>query len=207
MIKFRFLLILILTASVFSCKKRVLNTKTVASINSFENEIIIDAIEVDKKEIILNQIEGTWYYKEKPFSGYAVKYYPNNSLAEKTGFSKGKREGVSKKWSESGQLRLEFNFKNNRISGDYKTWWENGVLAEESTYEKGIMQGVQKRWYSTGVMAKLRNIVDGRENGKQQAWLENGKLYVNYEAKNGRIFGLRRANSCYKLEDEKVITK
>ena len=39
----------------------------------------------------------------------------------------------------------------------------------------------------------------------QKAWLKNGKLYVNYEAKNGRIFGMRRANACYKLEDEIII--
>jgi hypothetical protein len=38
----------------------------------------------------------------------------------------------------------------------------------------------------------------------QQAWLENGTLYVNYEAKNGRIFGMNRANLCYKLKNEKV---
>jgi len=207
MMKFRFFLILFLTAGLFSCKKSVLNTKKIISKNSTEKQIIITDVEVLKREIILNQIKGTWYYKEVPFSGYAVKYYPNDTLAEKTGFFKGKREGVSKKWSEKGQLRLQLNFNNNRFEGTYKTWWENGVLAEESTYVKGIMQGVQKKWYPTGVLSKLRNIVDGKENGKQQAWLENGKLYVNYEKKNGRIFGLKRANSCYKLENEKVITK
>jgi hypothetical protein len=44
----------------------------------------------------------------------------------------------------------------------------------------------------------------GKEEGLQQAWLENGKIYVNYEAKNGRIFGMNRANLCYKLKNEKV---
>ena len=57
----------------------------------------------------------------------------------------------------------------------------------------------------TGQIAKLRNLVDGKERGVQKAWLANGKLYVNYEAKNGRVFGMRRANSCYKLEDEVII--
>jgi len=41
----------------------------------------------------------------------------------------------------------------------------------------------------------------------QKAWLKNGTLYVNYEAKNGRVFGMRRANSCYKLEDETILRK
>ena len=57
-----------------------------------------------------------------------------------------------------------------------------------------------------GQLAKQRQLVDGHETGLQQAWLQNGTLYVNYEAKNGRVFGMQRANSCYKLEDEKIIT-
>ena len=69
------------------------------------------------------------------------------------------------------------------------------------------MQGVSKEWFSNGQLSKLRNLVDGKENGFQKAWLQNGKLYVNYEAKNGRIFGMRRANSCVRLEDEVVIRK
>ncbi len=38
----------------------------------------------------------------------------------------------------------------------------------------------------------------------QQAWLKNEKMYVNYEAKSVKIFGMRQANSCYKLENEDV---
>jgi len=54
---------------------------------------------------------------------------------------------------------------------------------------------------------KSRNFVDGKEHYFQKAWLANGKLNVNYEAKNGCIFGMRRANSCYRLEDEVIIRK
>jgi hypothetical protein len=38
----------------------------------------------------------------------------------------------------------------------------------------------------------------------QKAWLENGTIYVNYEAKNGRVFGMKRANLCYQLKNEKI---
>jgi antitoxin component YwqK of YwqJK toxin-antitoxin module len=47
-------------------------------------------------------------------------------------------------------------------------------------------------------------IVNGQEEGMQKAWRENGKIYNNYEAKNGRIFGLKRASLCFQLEDEIV---
>ena len=70
-----------------------------------------------------------------------------------------------------------------------------------------MKEGVEREWYATGVLAKQRNLDNGQESGLQKAWLENGTLYVNYEARNGRIFGMRKANSCYKLEDEIIITK
>ncbi|MEM7512572.1 MAG: toxin-antitoxin system YwqK family antitoxin, partial [Bacteroidota bacterium] len=46
------------------------------------------------------------------------------------------------------------------------------------------------------------HLVGGKEEGLQQAWRENGKIYNNYEAKNGRIFGLKRANLSYELDNE-----
>ena len=61
---------------------------------------------------------------------------------------------------------------------------------------------MQWEWYQSGSTFKKINLVDGREEGLQQSWRENGKLYSNYEAKNGRIFGLKRANLCYQLKDE-----
>ncbi|EPR68296.1 hypothetical protein [Cyclobacterium qasimii] len=44
----------------------------------------------------------------------------------------------------------------------------------------------------------------GREEGLQQAFRKNGELFANYEAKDGRIFGLKRAVLCVGLEDEVV---
>ena len=158
-----------------------------------------------KEELTLNQLEGTWYYKNSPYDGYSIALHENGTLAEKVGFIKGKREGEAQKWSEAGVLRVAYHYKNNRLEGSYKSWWENGQLAQEANYVNGNMNGVEKKWYADGQLAKERQLVNGREEGLQKAWLKNGTLYVNYEAKNGRIFGLRRANSCYQLEDEVVI--
>ncbi|MEO9480030.1 MAG: toxin-antitoxin system YwqK family antitoxin [Maribacter dokdonensis] len=158
-----------------------------------------------KEELTLNQLEGTWYYKNSPYDGYALTLHENGTLAEKVGFVKGKREGIAKRWSVNEVLRVEFHYKNNRLEGSYKTWWENGQLAQEANYLNGKMDGVERKWYPDGQLAKERQLVNGREEGLQKAWLQNGTLYVNYEAKNGRIFGLRRANSCYQLEDEVVV--
>ena len=170
-------------------------------------EINIQNVEVLKDSLVLNGNKGIWYYKNQPFTGYSVKYHANDTLMQKVGFYNGKKEGVAKTWFNNGVLKLESHYKQNKLEGSYISWWNNGVLAMDTNYTNGKLQGIQKQWYYTGVLAKQRNLVDGKENGIQQAWLKNGKMYVNYEAKNGRIFGMRRANSCYQLENEVIITK
>lgn len=165
------------------------------------------AVIVNKDSLILNGNKGVWSYKNQPFTGYAVRFYANDSLKEKTGFLNGKKQGVYNVWFENGVLKLESNYNQNTLEGTYKAWWNNGVLASETNYVKGKKQGVEQKWFSNGELSKKSNLLEGKEDGLQQAWLENGKLYVNYEAKNGRIFGMRRANSCYQLKDEVVIRK
>ena len=168
-------------------------------------DMVISNVEVSKQDLVLNQVEGKWYYKNQPYNGYSVKFHTNDTLAERLGFINGKREGVARRWSENGVLRVESTYHQNKLVGVYKSWWENGVLAEESHYVNGLKQGEEKQWYATGQLSKVRQMAEGKEEGLQKAWLPNGKLYVNYEAKNGRIFGMLRANSCYKLEDEVVV--
>jgi antitoxin component YwqK of YwqJK toxin-antitoxin module len=186
------------------CKDAVVDNKNVGMAIVAEKTLAIENIEVLKKELILNQLEGKWYYKNVPFSGYSLVFYSNDTLAEKIGFVNGKREGIARQWSEKGVLRVESDYKHNRLDNVYKTWWDNGVLSSQSNYIACIKQGIEEEWYPTGQLAKQRQLIDGQEQGLQKAWLQNGTLYVNYEAKNGRIFGMRKANSCYKLENEVV---
>jgi antitoxin component YwqK of YwqJK toxin-antitoxin module len=187
-----------------SCQETQEDTAQAASLAMVEEAVVIDSVEVLKSDLKLNQVEGIWYYKNEPYSGYALRFYSNDTLAESLGFNEGKREGVARTWSEQGVLRTQSYYKHNRLEGVYESWWENGNLAAQTNYEKGVKQGVEKEWYQSGERSKIRQLLDGKEDGMQKAWLPNGKLYVNYEAKNGRIFGMRRANSCYTLKDEVI---
>ncbi|WP_144894896.1 toxin-antitoxin system YwqK family antitoxin [Lutibacter sp. Hel_I_33_5] len=169
------------------------------------NTIKIIDFKVDKKELRLDQNKGVWFYQNVPFNGFAISYFDNNQLKEKTGFYNGKRQGIVKKWFSSGNIKLEYFYNQNRIEGLYKSWWDNGQKSSELIYTNGVQNGIEKKWYPSGKIAKIRNVLNGKENGLQKAWLENGKLYVNYEAKNGRVYGLRRANKCYQLKNEKLV--
>lgn len=199
------LFLFILFIYLFGCKETPISKGNTAKNIVKGKTIVIDSIEVSKKELVLNQMEGKWYYKNQPYNGYSVKFHSNGALEERLGFYKGKREGIAKRWSKNGVLRVRSYYNQNKLVEGYKSWWKNGTLSKECYYVNGIKQGVEKQWHPNGVLAKLRHIVDGQENGMQQAWLKNGALYVNYEAKNGRIFGLMRSNLCYQLKDEVVV--
>jgi hypothetical protein len=46
------------------------------------------------------------------------------------------------------------------------------------------------------------------DHGKEisgKGWRENGELYMNYQIKNGRRYGLANANLCYSLSNENVV--
>ncbi|MFB9052289.1 toxin-antitoxin system YwqK family antitoxin [Formosa undariae] len=198
--KTRYLIAFFSLLFLIGCHTKTAEKREVAT----EAPLEINNLEVLKADLVLNQLEGRWYYKDKPYFGYSVTYHANDTLAERIGFVNGKREGLARRWSDKGILRVELYYKNNRLNGAYKTWWDNTVLSSQTYYENGVKQGFEKEWYPTGQLAKHRQLVNGKENGLQKAWLKNGTLYVNYEAKNGRIFGMKRANSCYTLENEVI---
>lgn len=173
--------------------------------NKKQKPITIDTkIIIHKDSLVLNGNEGNWYYKNKKYNGYAVKYYPNNTLKEKVGFYNGKKQGVYNYWFSNGTIKLESNYNQNVLIGSYTAFWSNGKKALETFYVNGKKEGVERQWYPEGNLSKVRNLVKDREEGLQKAWLKNGAIYVNYEAKNGRVFGMKRANLCYQLKNEKI---
>ncbi|MCG1035473.1 toxin-antitoxin system YwqK family antitoxin [Polaribacter sargassicola] len=192
--------IILLLIFIVGCKTA--NKEKTVSINKIieidQNNI------VHKDSLILNGNQGNWYYKNKLYNGFAVKYYSNGILKEKTGFYNGKKQGAYKVWFNNGVLKLESHYHQNTLEGSYKTWWVNGVLSSTVKFVKGKKEGEEKQWYSDGSLSKQRNLVNGKENGIQKGWLKNGKIYINYEAKNGRTFGMKRANLCYQLKNEEV---
>jgi antitoxin component YwqK of YwqJK toxin-antitoxin module len=198
--KFNTLFLIIFSLFITSCNSSKNNKK-----RSILKEIVIDStLVIHKDSLFLNGNEGKWYFKKKLFNGFAIKYYGNNSLKEKTGFVNGKKQGVYKVWFKNGALKLASHYNKNTLEGSYKTWWINGNLSSDVNFVKGKKEGIEKQYYSDGSLSKERNFLKGSENGLQRAWLQNGKIYVNYEAKNGRTFGLQRAKLCYQLKDENV---
>ncbi|MFY0604832.1 MAG: toxin-antitoxin system YwqK family antitoxin [Flavobacteriaceae bacterium] len=184
-----------------SCNLQTTKSKFVVSAKKINN------ISIVKEQVILDPLKGQWFYKDKPFNGFAVAYFENEKLSEKIGFFNGRREGSFFKYFKDGSIKSEGYYINNMLHGVKRNYFKNGNLFSESNYVNGKRDGLQKTWFIDGQLAKKKNLHKGKEKGLQQAWLKNGKLYINYEAKNGRVFGLKRANLCYTLQNEKIVQK
>lgn len=164
----------------------------------------ISSIYVDKKELKLDNLKGQWYYNQKPFNGFAVTYHKNDTLSEKIGYYNGRKEGLAFQFFKNGDTLKKAFYIANKLHGKKLNYFQSGNLISESNYVKGKRHGEQKIWYDNGQLAKKKHLNMGKEDGIQQAWLKNGDIYVNYQAVNGRIFGLNRSNLCYTLKNEKI---
>lgn len=176
--------------------------------NDFGISMKINDIEVLKDSLRLIPEKGLVFYKDEPFSGISIEYYPDDlSLAERMPYHEGIKHGHTQKWFEDGLLSYEAYYDKGQLIDSSRTWWKNGNIRSQSFYIDGEIHGTQRQWYISGALFKELNYNMGVEEGMQKAWRENGKIYNNFETKNGRIFGLKRANLCFSLDNEEIKTK
>ena len=80
--------------------------------------------------------------------------------------------------------------------GHRVTRWPGGGVRVDATYDRGALAGEYRTYYESGAPYELRHYVDGREEGSQQSWTEAGELYLNYDMRDGRRYGLVNAKPC-----------
>jgi antitoxin component YwqK of YwqJK toxin-antitoxin module len=112
--------------------------------------MVVSETEMPKDSLILNQLEGKWYYESKPYNGFALIFYSDGSIEERIGFSEGKKWGRAQKFYKDGSRKYEAYYKANRKDGLAKNWSKEGVLIAESNFMDGVVHGVQRTWYSSG---------------------------------------------------------
>ena len=81
-------------------------------------------------------------------------------------------------------------------NGHVLTFWPDGHPRSDATYRDDAYAGTYRTWYESGGAYELRHSVNGHESGLQQSWTEKGELYLNYEVRNGRRFGLVNPAPC-----------
>lgn len=194
---------ILLTLSLQSCNEKKENSP-------LGNQIVkifeIPKITVLKSALVYNHNVSIWSLNDSPFSGFAISYYENGNLKEKFGILNGKKQNKSSQWFSDGNLKNISHYHQGKLHGEKKVWssGKTNILLAHLQFKEGQAHGKQKKWYPTGELHKKLNLNNGKEEGIQQAYRKNGALYANYEAREGRIFGLKKTALCYGLEDENI---
>lgn len=161
---------------------------------------------IEKSKLDYNPKNSLWTLNGMRYSGYALSYFRDGELAQKLGILNGKKQNDCTDWYPDGHTKFLSTYHQGKLHGVKKSWSMDGAhhLLTHYNYHLGKAHGSQKQWYNTGELYKVLNLQNGREEGLQQAFRKNGVVYANYEARAGRIFGLKRAALCFELEDEVV---
>lgn len=199
---FPFLLICLL---LISCSKDRTTTHNSLAVVS-EEAVMIPEKKVDHSLVHFDKNTSTYKLDDQLYSGYLVSLHANGVLKEKIGILNGRKQNLTEKWHPDGSLQLKSNYHQGKLHGEKKMWLpgSDNTLVAHYNYYKGKAHGMQTQWYPSGEFYKKLHLKMGIEEGIQQAFRKTGELYANYEAKNGRIYGLKKAALCYGLEDEKV---
>jgi antitoxin component YwqK of YwqJK toxin-antitoxin module len=104
-------------------------------------------------------------------------YHPNGAMKSRVQIRDGMRQGVEHRWHSNGRLAAVRTFANDVLHGQSRSWYADG-----SPYEE--------RWYA-----------GGQEAGAQRAYAPDGVMYLNYEMRNGRRFGMVNARPCLRAAE------
>ncbi len=163
---------------------------------------VIPAITLRSDNLHLKLLNGQWFYHDTLFSGRLEDFYTSGILKSRQSFYKGREEGWLIEWFESGQRASQRYYRTGEKEGVHKGWWENGMPRFAYHFSSGKYHGDFSEWMVNGRLAKQIIYKDGNEvSGK--AWRDNGKLYMSFEVRGGRRYGLMNAKPCYSLKSEK----
>ena len=199
--KYAFLLLL---CALISCSKE--KKVTTAESPRKEKSLQVPQKTVTLDEVVFDAKISRWLLNSTPYSGYCISKYPNGQLAEKFGVIAGRKEGPSETWFVDGHLKSSASYTRGKLDGVKSNWSPDAthILLSKLNYQNGKGHGIQRKWYATGEPFMVLTLNMGKEEGLQKAFRKNGDLYANYEAKEGRIFGMKKAKLCFGIESEIV---
>ena len=156
---------------------------------------------IDAEDPALEHVHGLWLRNGRPLSGVLVGHDDGGAVIMTATVANGLLEGVERRWFSTGEPESVRRFAGGRKVGLHQGWWPDGTPRFRATYHADAFDGRYEAWYRTGRLAERREYIAGREAGHQQMWMADGTLYVNYEVRAGRRFGMVNAKPCIPAGD------
>lgn len=115
----------------------------------------------------------------------------------------GRPDRVELRFFADGTPASVRSYRDGRKTGWHLAFWPDGTPQSEAAYREDAYHGTYRSYYRSGRRYELRRFELGREAGRQQSWTEDGTLYLNYEVRDGRRYGLVNARPCLPVGPER----
>ncbi|HCK99696.1 MAG TPA: hypothetical protein DHW42_06295 [Candidatus Marinimicrobia bacterium] len=116
-------------------------------------------------------------YNDNKIDGIMRKYNPiNGMLVEETAYKNGIKDGFSKFYYQTGQLKSEIQYKNNIINGIVEIYFKSGVLHSETSFKDGKKDGWSKSYYKTGQLRSEIHYENGLLDGIEKVYYKSGVI-------------------------------
>lgn len=144
----------------------------------------------------VTQRAGVWQIGSVPFEGILLERDAGRFVRMAVRVAGGRPDGREWRWYPNGRLESVRAYSAGRKVGVHRGWWSDGSSRFEADFRDDGFHGRYRAWYANGRLADLRTYVDGRESGRQQSWTADGALFLNYEVRNGRRYGMVNPKPC-----------
>lgn len=185
-----------------SCRENERRIPIIGKSRNAFSPIVIPNFQVRSSDSALHLINGVWYYHHQLFSGTMKSFYSSNKIKAIQRFYMGKEEGLLTTFYETGKLDSKRYYHLGEKDSINSGWWPNGTPRFEYRFRNGMYDGDFKEWYVSGKPLKHIVFQDGNEM-RGKGWRENGKVYMSFEMRDGRLYGVVNPNLCYSLKNEK----
>jgi hypothetical protein len=150
----------------------------------------------------VEHVHGQWSRDGRPMTGTLIEREAEGGVVMIARVANGVVDGAERRWFSNGRLESVRTFAAGRKAGVHEGWWPDGTPRFRASYHDDAFDGVYEAWHRTGTMSERREFLRGHEEGRQQMWMADGTLFVNYEMRNGRRFGMVNAKPCLPVGED-----
>jgi antitoxin component YwqK of YwqJK toxin-antitoxin module len=129
------------------------------------------------------------YGLDKIKNGVHKRWWNSGQLMDLSIFIEGEVHGVYKAWHNNGQLWKLGTYASDKLHGEYKEWYSNGQLQIQTTYKNDKIHGLYMKWNHTGTLILKCDYTHGKRNGEFKSWHCNGNPHLFCTYKDGKLHG------------------
>jgi antitoxin component YwqK of YwqJK toxin-antitoxin module len=112
----------------------------------------------------------------------------------------GHPDRVEQVFARDGTLLSQTAYREGRKVGAFISNWPDGTPRVRAIYDGDVIEGEYRAWHANGRLAELKHYSNGHQVGLQQAWTDGGELFLNFEVRNGRHYGLINSRPCLPVQ-------